>query len=79
MITRNQFDNLMIIFSVKEFLNIRPVILLIGISKCQDLQLAKKFISLICLNCDKGSLTDKIGNLLKTHLDFIAWFIQLKK
>ena len=69
----------MLILNVKEFLNVRPLILLVGVSKVQDLQSAKKFISLICLNCDKDSLTDKIGNLLKTHLDFIAWFVQLKK
>lgn len=65
--------------SVKEFLNVKPLILLIGISRVQDLHSAKRLISALCLNTDKGSLIDKIGNLLKTHLDFIAWFLSLKK
>lgn len=65
--------------SVKEFLNVKPLILLIGFSRVQDLHSAKRFISALCLNTDKGSLIDKIGNLLKTHLDFIAWFLSLKK
>lgn len=65
--------------SLKELQNMRPLILLMGISRVQDLQAAKKLISCLCLNAEKGSLIDKIGNLLKTHLDFIAWFMSIKR
>ena len=67
-----------LIFSVREFLNLKPLILLLGISKVQDIQSAKKLITSLCLNSDKGALIDKIGNLLKTHLDFMTWFQQIK-
>lgn len=78
LITKHQFDNLSLIFSVKEFLNLKPLILLIGISKVNDLQSAKRLIASLCTNNDKGTLIEKIGSLLKTHLDFIAWFQQIK-
>ena len=64
--------------NIKEFSNLKPLILLIGISKVPDIQSAKKLIASICLNSEKGSLIDKIGNLIKTHLDFITWFLQIK-
>lgn len=31
---------------------------------------------MLCLNQERGTLCDKIGNILKTHLDFIVWFEQ---
>ena len=78
MIVKNQYDYLATMFSVKEFLNLKPLILLIGISKVQDIQSAKRLLSCLCLNSDKGTLTDKLGKLLKTHIDFIGWFQQIK-
>ncbi len=74
MIENNSFDNLSIILSVKEFNNLKPLILLLGISKVKDMQAAKKLIAYLCINTEKDSLTDKLGNLFKTHLDFLNWF-----
>lgn len=34
---------------------------------------------MMCLNHEKGTLCEKIGNILKTHLDFIAWFQQVNE
>ena len=69
----------MLIFSIKEFTNLKPLILLLGISKVQDIQSAKKLITTLCLNSEKGLLIDKLGNLLKSHLDFMTWFQQIKR
>ena len=63
---------------VKEFLNLKPLILLLGISKVQDLTTAKKLITCLSANCVKGSLIEKLANLLKTHLDFMSWMQQIK-
>ena len=79
LISQNNYENLSVMFTVKEFVNLRPLILLVGISKVQDIQSAKRLISTLCLNSEKGTLIDKIGNLLKTHLDFMTWFQQIKK
>ncbi len=79
LINRNQYDNLALIFSVKEFLNLKPLILLLGISKSHDINNAKKIITSLCVNNDKGTLINKLGNLLKTHLDFMTWFQQTKR
>lgn len=46
------------------------------------MQTAKKLLALMCLNHERTAgnslLCDKIGNILKTHLDFIAWFQQVR-
>lgn len=34
---------------------------------------------MMCLNHERGTLCFKIGNILKTHLDFITWFQQQLK
>jgi hypothetical protein len=78
LISRNQYDSLALVFSIKEFLNLKPLILLLGISKSQDIHSAKKLIASLCVNSDKGTLINKLGNLLKTHLDFMTWFQQIK-
>lgn len=79
LISRAQYDYVNLIFSVKEFANLKPLVLLLGISKVNDLQSAKKLLASICfLNSEKGTLVEKIGNILRTHLDFIAWFQQQK-
>lgn len=75
---RGHFEHLSLIFNLKEFLNLKPLVLLIGISKVNDIQSAKKLITCLCSNSDKGTLIEKIASLLKTHLDFIAWFQQIK-
>ena len=31
---------------------------------------------MMCLNHERGTLCEKIGQILKTHLDFISWFQQ---
>ena len=79
LISRSQYDSLMLIFSIKEFTNLKPLILLLGISKVQDIQSAKKLITILCLNSEKGLLIDKLGHLLKSHLDFMTWFQQIKR
>ena len=78
LIARNQYEHLALIFSIKEFLNLKPLILLLGISKAQDIHTAKKLITSLCVNSDKGTLINKLGNLLKTHMDFITWFQTIK-
>lgn len=86
LINRGQFDNLALMFSIKEFVNLRPLILLLGISKVNDIQSAKKLITSLCPTTgssassgDRGTpLCNKLGNLLKTHLDFMTWFQQIK-
>jgi hypothetical protein len=78
LIGRNQYDQLGLVFSIKEFLNLKPLVLLLGMSKSQDIHNAKKLIASLCVNSDKGTLINKLGNLLKTHLDFMTWFQQIK-
>ena len=74
LIENNSFDNLSILLNVKEFSNLKPLILLLGITKVKDIQAAKRFIANLCINTEKNSLTDKLGNLFKTHIDFFNWF-----
>jgi hypothetical protein len=73
LIENNSFDDLSIILNIKEFTNLRPLLLLLGITKVKDMQAARKFISILCINTDKNSITDKLGNLFKTHFDFFNW------
>jgi hypothetical protein len=78
LISRGQLESLGLLFTVRQFAKLKPLILLIGISSVQDIQSARKLISILCLNNEKGTLIENIGNLLKTHLDFIAWFQAIK-
>lgn len=78
LIVKGYFDSLAIIFNVKAFVNLKPLVLVIGFSKVVDIEAARKLIGTLCLNNEKGSLIDRMGSFLKTHLDFIAWFEQIK-
>ena len=62
---------------MKEFIKLKPLILLIGISKINEIHSARQFISVICLNSEKGTLIDKISHILNTHIEFITWFDQI--
>jgi hypothetical protein len=78
LIAASRFDNLATLFTVKEFLSAKPLVLVLGFSKVQNTQSARKMISVLCSSAEKGSLIDKIGCFLKTHLDFMTWFEQIK-
>ena len=79
LIENNNFENLSILLNVKEFSNLKPLILLLGISKVKDMQAAKKLVPILCINTEKNSLTDKLGNILITHLDFLNWLQTISK
>jgi hypothetical protein len=79
MIENNNYDYLTQLLNIKEFQNLKPLILLIGITKIKDMHSFKRLIACLCLNSLKGSLIDKLGNLFKTHLDFMQWFQNLSK
>ena len=78
LVSRGQFESLAVIFTVKQFSRLKPLILLLGISHVRDIQSARKLISVLCVNNEKGALIENIGSLLKTHLDFISWFQEIK-
>ncbi len=79
MIENSNFDYLTQVLNLKEFQNLKPLILLVGLSKIKDMHALKRLVACLCLNSIKGSLVDKLGNLFKTHLDFIQWFQNLSR
>lgn len=77
MIDNLNFDSLTQIFTLNEFNNLKPIILLLGLTKLNNIQACKRLILCLCLNSAKESLVNKLGNLIKTYLDFITWLQSL--
>lgn len=77
-ISKNQFDFLNFIFSIRELSELKETILFIGISKTIDINCAKKLVNLLSSSHNK-LIPEKIANTFKSHFDFINWFLNQNK
>jgi hypothetical protein len=78
LVVENRFDDLTKLLTINEFNNLKPLILLLAISKVKDSTSANKLLNSLLINQSSDALVYKLSNLFKTHLNFINWIQQLR-
>ena len=77
MVEQSHYGDLSLLVGVDEFSEMRPIVLLIGMSKVRSMEAARALIDSLSTSSGKGSLlTRKLAALFDRHLKFVSWFQQ---